>query len=146
LLAAISRILDTTNDTAASTRVIWYSTGSNWDWEATFEGEVAIQAIIRNALGTFAIAEQGIYQLAFGQQPKLLRTFGSADSIVFGGYFTSSGARPQCGAPFGDSLMFGERAAVFGKRSPNEPVTFSHPLYGHTDEGGDSGIISLIAP
>lgn len=147
LIAAISRVLDATNDTANRTRLIWYSgVGDNWEWEATFEGEVAVQAIVRNALGVFAIAEQGIYQISFGQQPKLLRTFSSSDSILFGGYFTSSGARPQCAAPFGDAVIFGQRAAVFGRRAPSEAVTFSHPLFGHTDEEEDNGNISLIVP
>lgn len=129
------------NDTPEA-RLLWYSgVGSNWEWETTLKGERGIRAIVKNALGVFAIGEQTIYQIAFGQQPKLLRTFPTSDAIFFGDYLANSvGHATNLAAPFGDSLIFGSRGAVFGRRYPSEPVTFSHPLQGH------DGILSLIVP
>ena len=129
------------NDTPQA-RLLWYSgVGSNWEWETSISGERGIRAIIKNALGVFAIGEQSIYQIAFGQQPKLLRTFSTSDAIFFGDYLANAvGQATNLAAPFGDSMIFGRRGAVFGKRYPTEPVTFSHPLQGHT------GDISLIIP
>jgi hypothetical protein len=119
-------------------RVFWYATGSNWEYEATLKGERAIRAIIKTAIGTFAIGDQTIYELNFGLTPRLVHTFPSADNITYdaaSGNFRANGA-----APYGDSVIFGNRGAIFGKRFPTEPITFSHPLQGHT------GNISMIAP
>lgn len=146
LLAALSHRFDdtseSTNPHTHEAKIIWYSgVGSNWEWETTLPGERSVRAIIRNALGVFAIGEQTIYQIAFGQTPRLVRTFGSDDKIS-----TDANASPfrvgrvNLAAPFGDSMIFGKRGAVFGRRYPTEPITFSHPLQGHTDD------ISLIAP
>lgn len=143
VLVAMCPSFDATTNATTTTRIIWYpNTGINWDWEVTLRGERAIRQIVRNALGTFAIGEQTIYELQFGAQPRLVRTFDTADSP--GGAFAKPaqnvGPRANIAAPFGDSLIFGKRGAVFGKRFPTEKVTFSHPLQGNSSD------ISMIAP
>jgi hypothetical protein len=137
---AASLVQQNSFSAASDVRIFWYSgVGINWDWEVTIKGERSIRAIVQNSLGTFAIGEQNIWQLAFGQQAKLVRTFDTADAIHFDpsteSTFVANGA-----AQFGDALIFGQRGAVYGKRNPREPVTFSHPLQGHT------GNIYMIAP
>lgn len=136
-----STVLEQDSDsTAQDARIFWYpAVGINWDWEVTIKGERAIRAIVRNSLGTFAIGEQSIYQLVFGQPAKLVRTFGTADAIHFDPLIDGAG-RPNSATQFGDSLIFGQQGAVFGKRYPAEPVSFSHPLQGH------NGNVSMIAP
>ncbi len=146
LVAGVSvRMDDTseaTNPNTQEAKIIWYSgVGTNWEWETTLPGERAVRAIVRNALGLFAIGEQTIYQIAFGMTPKLVRTFPAADKILMGANNSPFRiGRVNLSAPFGDSMIFGKRGAVFGKRSSLEPVTYSHPLQGHTDD------ISLLAP
>lgn len=119
---------DTTSSNEA--RLLWYSgVGPNWEWETTIPGERMIRAIVRTAIGVFAIGEQTIYQIAFGSVPKLVRTFSSDDAITFNGVTSPwSPGRGTLAAPFGDSFIFGKRGAIFGKRFPTEPVTLSHPL------------------
>lgn len=139
LLIGVSRNVDESLNPVTDARILWYSgVGPNWEWEVTLKGERAVRAIVRNALGVFAIGEQTIYQLSFGQPPKLVRTFPSADSIS--STFLSTGQRANAAAPFGDSMLFGMRAAAFGKRFPSEHITFSHPIHGMT------GNVSMIVP
>lgn len=142
-LVAHSAEFDETDDVVTEARIVWYpNVGTNWDWEVSLKGERAVRAIVRNALGVFAIGEQTVYQLAFGAQPKLVRTFSNDDRPggAFNAIAQDVGPRADIAKPFGDSLIFGRRGAIFGRRYPAEPVTFSHPLQGHTDD------ISLIAP
>lgn len=142
-LIATSKSFDEATSATTDARIVWYpNIGVNWDWEVTLKGERAIRAIVRNALGTFAICEQNIYQLVFGEQPKLIRPFDILDAPggAFNAIVTTVGPRANASAPYGNAMIFGKRGAVFGKRYPSEPLTFSHPLQGHTST------ISMIAP
>lgn len=141
-LVALSHSFDETTNFKYDARIIWYpNVGTNWDWEVTIKGERAIRAIIKNSLGVFAVGANTIYQLAFGQQPKIIDTFDSTDKVggAFNAIAQNVGPRVDLAQPIGETLMAGIRGMTYGKLFPTEKVSFSHPLQGHTSN------ISMIA-
>lgn len=142
-IVAISPNFDETETGTRESKIIWYpGIGINWEWEVTLKGERAVRQIVRNVLGSFAIGEKTIYKLTFGAQPELVRTFETTDSPggAFNAIAQGVGPRVNLAAAYADSVIFGKRGATFGKRYPTEPVTFSHPLQGHTSD------LSLVEP